>query len=195
MARLTLPLALALVVLSPRPARAGITVDSIDFVQLMPFAGSELVRVGFGGVSIGPNGQPLLVSGDFVTSGFTFGGVAGVRLAPFSFGLLFQHTSATTPNGGPDFDVNKVYGQFGINSQFGSWVLLTHFDFGYAFLGTGNATIKGFGGKIGMALDFYPVQVLSIGAGGAFDVQGYSTDNGFIGGYGGTFVGRLGLHL
>ena len=54
-------------------------------------------------------------------------------VAASSFGLLLQRTKTDNPIGG-ELAMNKLYGQFGINAQYGRFLLLTHFDFGYAFL-------------------------------------------------------------
>src|SRR5438132_1093839 len=132
--RRTWPLALLGWLVLPGRAEAGIVKDSIDFVQVIPFVGAEYVHLGS---AINPTGVPSIQ--DYSTTGLTFGGVVGVRLAPVSFGLLLQRTKTDNPIGG-ELAMNKLYGQFGINAQYGRFLLLTHFDFGYAFLGVANTT-------------------------------------------------------
>src|SRR5262245_33274476 len=110
-------LALALLFVGERAARAGITNENIDLLYVTPFLGGEVATVGFGGVTA--TGQ--VVGGDFSIGGFTFGGVAGVRLGPIGLGLLVQRTT-DSPNG-VDLSLNKLYGQLAFNSPLWKFVL------------------------------------------------------------------------
>jgi hypothetical protein len=194
------------------------TNKNIDWLYVTPFLGYELVKFGLAQLNVNPNcvqnpgpftctPQELMCINDpsactqteyLNASGFTFGGVAGVRFGFLGLGLLYQRTqsSVTLSSGGKaDFAFNKLYGELSLNSQWSKMIMLFHFNFGYSFLSGIGSTQSGFGGKIGLAFDFYPMQIFSIGAGVAFDGQGYSLPQGLAGAFGGTFVARLGLHL
>src|SRR5262245_48845049 len=97
-------------------ANAGSSNEVIDYLQVVPIVGGETTHIGIGGVTMGPTGEPVVRAGEFTFTGFTFGGIAGIRLAPISLGVLFQRTQAQSPNQTP-FDVNRLYGEFGINAQ------------------------------------------------------------------------------
>lgn len=179
-------------VLSPQRAHAGLLFKDMDVFQLTPFLGAEVARIGFAGVS--QTGQ--LAAGDFVAVSLTYGAVAGVRLGGFNLGLLFQRSEEDSVHDRGLNSMTKLYGQVGISTRTSFISTMLHFDFGWAFIDVARAgTQEGLGGKIGIALDFYILRFLSAGAGADFDIQGYSTPRGFIGSYGGTFVGRVGLHI
>jgi hypothetical protein len=171
---------------TPRPAHAGYW-EGDDLVQVTSFAGGEVVKMG--GLVPASMGDP------FTASGFSIGGVFGIRLSPLSLGVLVQQTEALD-GGGRHLELDKVYAEAALSSQIGHLVLSCHVDLGYAYVQTGTEdTLRGFGGKIGVAADYYPVRYVSIGAGGAFDLQAYQVDPAYMVGVGGSFVARLGLHL
>ncbi|HJZ86123.1 MAG TPA: hypothetical protein VKN99_13180 [Polyangia bacterium] len=178
---------LALVLVSafslPRLAHAGAVSEQFEPLQVTSFVGGEV-------------SQMRLMSGNsnYVASGVTTGGVAGFRLGPIGLGLLAQQTSAQDAAGGP-LDLDKLYGELALISQYHKLTTQVSLDFGYAYLVSPQDTTRGFGGKFGLSLDYYPISVLSIGAGGAFDGQVFPLAQDVIVGLGGTFVARIGLHL
>ena len=184
--------AASLLTLSPAPAHAGLWKKSIDFFQITPFVGAEVGRIGFAGIS--PAGA--ISAGDFVGTGLAWGALAGVRLAIVNLGFLFQRTDLMTLPSDDPIVISKLYFQLGINIPSKFVVFIVHADFGWAYFDLATApTQQGFGGKLGLALDFYPVRVWSLGIGADFDAQGYVTSSGVLGAYGGTFTFRTGLHF
>ncbi|HEY3355954.1 MAG TPA: hypothetical protein VGQ83_22065 [Polyangia bacterium] len=171
-----------------RPAHAGLLSQHVDLIQVTPFVGAETVRLGLADLT------GLKAPGVFTTSGATIGGVVGMRLGPLGLGFLVQHTDASDP-ANATLSLTKTYGELAINAQYGRVLIPVHFDFGYAYLATPDTSVRGPGGKIGIGVDVLALKVMSFGAGADFDVQGYSQNGKLIGGYGGTFVFRLGLHI
>jgi hypothetical protein len=178
----------AMLLLSVRTAQAGLTNDKVDFLQLTPFVGYEVARIGFAGLGI-----PGFAAETGVASGATFGILAGMRFGLISFGFNYQRTQFPSEVAG--IATNKLYGQLGINAQISIVNIITHFDFGWAYLNSDFGDFSGFGGKVGLDLDIYLARFLSIGAGVSADLGYYSGPNGFVGSAGGTFVGRLGFHF
>jgi len=179
---------LALVLVStsvlPRLAHAGAVSEQFEPLQVTSFVGGEVTQL-------------RLMSGanaNYVASGVTTGGVAAIRLGPISLGVLGQQTSTQDAAGRP-LDLDKLYGELGLISQYHKLTTQVSLDFGYAYLVAPQDSTRGFGGKLGLAFDYYPIPVLSLGAGGAFDGQVFPLAQDAIVGLGGTFVARVGLHL
>ncbi len=176
---------------APNRAHAGLVFPNSDVFQLTPFVGAEVTRFGFAGLD-----STGLKSGDYVASGITYGALGGFKLGPVSVGVLFQRTEELDTPQNLSLNLNKLYGEIGMNVKAGKMIAVMHLDFGWAFFQPGNAkTEEGFGGKLGLALDFYPIKWLSLGGGVDLDIQGFDTERGLIGGFGGTFVFRVGLHI
>ncbi len=191
-------LLLALVVVGEVRAHAGIVKDYIDVVYVTPFVGLEIGRMGYAGVnSASTTTAPGIKSGSFVFDGLAYGGGAGFRIGGLSIGAIYQRTQADGPNAGSSLNLNKLYGEVGINIRTSFIMTIIHFDFGWAFFGQdGLSRQDGLGGKVGIALEFYPVRILSLGVGADFDAQGFfPSGSSAIGTYGGTFLARVGLHL
>jgi hypothetical protein len=190
---LFVPLLAATLVLSAAgPARAGLLKRSIDFFQITPFVGGEVARVGF--TSIDTTGK--VTSGDFLGAGLAWGALAGFRLALINLGVLYQRTDFMKDPTDQSIVFNKLYAQLGFNFPIRILVIVLHFDFGWAFLDYKDApNQQGFGGKVGLAFDFYPHRVVSLGVGADFDGQGFMTPSGLVGTYGGTFTFRTGFHF
>jgi hypothetical protein len=74
-----------------------------------------------------------------------------------------------------------------------------NFVFGCLFIDSQGAMLSGrqngFGGKVGIAVDFYPLKWLALGVGASVDLQGFVNNNSLTGSYGGTFTARAGIHL
>lgn len=178
---------------APSAHAGAIFGKSFDLPQIVPFFGAEYVRAG----SLSLNSALL---GSVEGTGFTWGALGGVRLGPINLGLLYQRTTVE-PQPMVDVKFNKLYGEFGVYSLWGPVGFLMHLDFGYSWVGGSLAnnvigdTVRGLGGKIGLAVDYYIVPLLSVGFGAAFDAVGYFEQNDLVGAYGGTFVGRIGLHI
>ena len=181
---------LVFALLLPSVADAGLLHKEIDVFQLTPFVGAEVTRYGFAGIDA--NG---LTGGDFVATGVTFGALAGFKLGPLSLGVLYQRTEEIDKPPGLDLNLNKLYAEVGFNIRASIMIAVIHFDFGWAFFEANSKTEQGFGGKFGVALDFYPLKWLSLGLGVDCDLQGFDTEKKLIGGFGGTFVFRAGLHI
>ncbi len=165
---------------------------AIEFFSLTPIIGMEVTRIGV--ASIG-NSNTVTFQGLRVAPALTFGAIAGIRLGPLGLGLLFQQTEGQKAEDSHDVAMTKLYGQVSVQVPWNRVVGLMHMDFGWAVLATQGIVTHGIGGKLGVALDYYPVRWVSIGAGADFDVQGYRTPSSMLGSYGGTFVARFGLHL
>ncbi len=180
-------LALVSLLVVPDPARAGITNPWSDWVYLDAFVGAEVARV---------DAAPLQLRSDTsfplrtALPGTAFGVVLGSRLGLWSFALDYQRTQFIREQ----LFSNKVYGQAAVNLQLSRLVVLLHLDLGYAGLGGDLRTAQGFGGKLGTALDFYPLRWLSVGAGAALDAGAYRGLPRLTGSVGGTFVVRIGVH-
>ena len=173
-------------------ARAGQLTDSADLLFATPFVGAEFARVqtatrdeygviGLQGLRMGPS--------------LTLGGIGGVRLGPFAVGVLYQRTEGRNASANTGVILQKVYGEFALHIPYGAMVGVVHVDFGWAYLDTSGTISQGVGGKLGAALDYHVTRWLSLGAGAALDLQGYSTRTELVGGWGATACGRLGLHL
>ena len=129
-------------------------------------------------------------------NGLAWGAYLGFRIGPISLDGLFQRTDLAKTGDGIGVTMTKIYADLGFN--LGSrWIRsVLDFAFGYSFLDIDNAPRQqGFGGRIGVSLDFFPLRWLSIGPTASFDAQSYSTKTGYIGADGGTFTGRIGFHL
>ena len=178
--------------LVPGRAEAGAVTESADIVSITPIVGVEIAQIGSTGFS---DANGVFLRGLHVSPALTYGAIAGVRLGPFGLGVLYQHTQGGQSLDSADVTMNKLYGQLSLQIPWDKLVGLMHIDVGWASLATPGTLTHGVGGTIGAALDFYPVRLLSIGAGADFDLQGYRTPGQLVGGYGGTFVARIGLHL
>jgi hypothetical protein len=135
-------------------------------------------------------------TGTFDASGLAWGAYLGFRLGPISLDALFQRTDLAQTGDGRGVNMHKLYADLGFNLG-SSWIRsVIDIGFGYSFLDIeGTPRHQGFGGRVGVSLDFFPTKWLSVGPTASFDAQGYLTDNGLIGAYGGTFTGRIGFHL
>jgi hypothetical protein len=186
--------AAVLAALVPTTARAGGINNRFDILHLRPFIGYEISRVGSIQVLL-PDGS-YYKTDTFHASGLAWGGYLGFRLGLISLDALFQRTELALTNDGRAVQMNKLYLDLGFN--FGTSWLRSVLDlgFGYSWLDLeGVAPRQGFGGRIGLSLDFYPAQWFSVGPTAAFDAQGYSIHNGYTGAFGGTFAIRIGFHL
>ena len=169
-------------------ARAGLLNKDLDFVYVDGTLGAEYEHMGFVGVG------PLASSkGASDTWGLAYGAAAGFRLGKLSIGALYQRTDVMS--GANNLDLNKLYAEAGLNLRLGILMIVLHADVGWAFVNSGTSTFQGVGAKGGVALDFYPIRILSIGPNVDFDVQGYQLPSGFISSYGATFGLRVGLHI
>jgi hypothetical protein len=169
-------------------AHAGLLNKNIDFFYVDGTFGGEYEHIGFAGY--GPNAN---TNGSADTWGIAYGALAGFRIGKLSIGGLYQRTDVMT--GANFLDLNKLYGEVGLNLRLGILMIVLHADVGWAFVNSGGAIFNGVGAKAGVAFDFYPIRILSIGPGAAFDVQGYSLPGGFTGSYGATFQLRVGIHI
>jgi hypothetical protein len=173
-------------------AAAGAVDESLDLAFITPFADLESAHVGSATMdSLGV----VELKGFQMPAALTWGGLAGVRLGPFALGVLAQRTEGRTAIEQVPVNLSKVYGEFGIHIPYGAIVGIVHFDFGYTWLDKLGTITEGIGGKAGVALDAYPEDWLSLGAGAALDLQGYRTRRELVGGWGATVCGRIGLHL
>jgi hypothetical protein len=178
----------AVLALCPARAHAGVINKGIDFFYVDGTFGGEYEHIGFAGY-----GPQATTNGSSDTWGIAYGALAGFRIGMLSIGGLYQRTDVMT--GANYLDLNKLYGEVGLNLRLGILMIVLHADIGYAFVNSFGATFNGVGGKAGVAFDFYPVRILSIGPGADFDVQGYSLPSGFTGSYGATFQLRVGIHI
>jgi hypothetical protein len=174
--------------LSPSSAHAGLLNKDIDFFYVDGTVGGEFEHVGFVRT---PTAITTSASSD--TWGLSYGAIAGFRLHRLSLGLLYQRDDVLS--GANGLDLNKLYGEVGLNLRLGILMIVLKADVGYAFAQAYGDLYNGVGAKVGAAFDFYPIRILSIGPGADFDVQGYSTPAGFAGTYGATFQLRVGLHI
>ena len=186
-------LALALSLACPSVASAGGLDNAIDFLHFRPFVGYEISHVD----TIEAHVQDLSVkTTSFDASGLAWGAYLGFRLGPISLDALYQRTDLAQTNDARGVTMQKLYADLGLN--FGhDWIRsVVDIAFGYSFLDIdGTPRHQGFGGRIGISLDFFPTHWFSLGPTASFDAQGYSTENGIIGAYGGTFTLRIGFHL
>ena len=176
----------ALVCCSSRAMAGGLSGDEFDWLFVRPFVGYEVAHIGAASVT-GSTGETTV-------HGLAFGGEAGLRLGPFTFAALYQRTEALD-DANKGANLNKLYGEFAVNIRSGFMNGVLSAAFGWAMIGAASSQTNGFGGKFGAGLDFYLADWVSIGPGAAFDLQGYILPNGVIGGYGGTFVARVGFYL
>lgn len=190
--RVAAGLAVVAALLAPVQVFAGVVSKSIDILSIVPVVGVETAHVKSASVS-----KPgvVLISGLRIAPTLTYGAIAGTRLGPFGFGVLFQRTKGASSANDAVVVLTKAYGQFSVHLPYDDIVGILHFDFGWTYLDTQGTLTHGFGGKIGAALDYFPANWLSLGAGADLDLQAYKTKEELIGGYGGTLMGRIGFHL
>lgn len=187
MKKLLIIAALFSAVLFSRPASAGLVFKYVDLVEVTGLVGYEHAVLLSGSLQLNAN-NPVKV--DQVSMGGALGGIrAGIRFAPLSLGVLYQKTSDV-------FDLEKLQGYLGINAQYGRWLLLFDLRGGQATLTAAGHSASGFGGGLGLNLDFYIKQWVSVGlglsgGGSYFDLGNDSK----AGSYDVDGVFRLGLHL
>jgi hypothetical protein len=183
-----LAVTVAVLAVSQGTAHAGLLNKNLDFFYVDGTFGAEYEHIGFTG--FGPSAATDHSSD---TWGIAYGALAGFRIGHLSIGGLYQRTDVMT--GANYLDLNKLYAEVGLNLRVSILMIVLHADLGWAFANSGGATFEGVGGKAGIAFDFYPVRILSIGPGADFDVQGYSLPSGFTGSYGFTLQLRVGIHI
>jgi hypothetical protein len=170
-------------------AHAGLLNKNIDFFFVDGTIGGEYEHLGLQPPTLGAPGG----NGASDTWGVAYGAIAGFRIGKLSIGALFQRTDVLSGINGVNLD--KVYAQVGLNLRISILIIVLHADIGWAGLEYANTINNGVGAKGGVAFDFYPIRILSIGFGADFDVQGYSLPSGFISSIGTTFGLRVGLHI
>jgi hypothetical protein len=164
-------------------AHAGLLNKNIDFFFVDGTIGGEYEHLGL------RPGSP----GASDTWGVAYGAIAGFRIGKLSIGAVFQRTDVLAGIDGVNLD--KVYAQVGLNLRISILIIVLHADIGWAGMEYANTINNGVGAKGGVAFDFYPIRILSIGFGADFDVQGYSLQSGWISSIGTTFGLRVGVHI
>lgn len=196
-------LLLASVLFGASPVQAGIVKKDIDFIFITPTLGVEVDRFFFlksNFTAIGALTNTLITSYDQTAVGLSAGAQAGMRFGPIGFFVDYQRTWNLKLDPVIDklyFDQHKLY--LGVAFCTRSDFMVTNFrvEFGWTRLDMSNQSdFDGWGGKLGVGIDFYPLKWLSIGPQIDFDGQGYNPPTGGIAGaVGGTFALRLGFHI
>ena len=187
-----------LVAAQPLVAHAGGINESFDILHLRPFIGYEVSRVGTFDVQL--KTSPSYKSDAFHVSGLAWGAFLGFRIGLISLDALYQRTDLAKTGDGRGVGMNKLYADLGFNLGSGKIRGVIDIGFGYSFLDIDGAQrSQGFGGRIGLSLDYFPSKWFSLGPTASFDAQGYNNSSGdnksVVGAYGGTFTGRIGFHL
>lgn len=184
-------------------AHAGIVKKDIDFLFIVPTVGVEVDRFFFvqsNFTAAGLIGGNLLSSYDQTTVGVTAGGQAGMRFGPIGFLVDYQRTwnlKLDPEISGLHFNQHKLYLGFALTPRYDFLVVNFRIEFGWTRLDMASQSDwDGWGGKLGVGLDFYPIKWLSLGPQIDFDGQGFNPPTGSItGAVGGTFALRLGFHI